>query len=588
MFKILSRFYQFLVFKPLLFGWFVVVLLITIVAENINPYFYKLLVDAIPSQDYGELMRVMTLYVGLIITSNLVSSYSFFLGNKILIPAAREARIRIFRYIQDLDFAFHVDKNTGSLISAFKRGDGAFFEMFFVLHYDILNVMGSLVVVLFFFSKVSMNLLPVMMILFAINVFLSLFLIRINLFRRAKMNAAEDKVSGIITDNLLNYETVKFFAQEEKEEKRLRFDFIDWTEKIWSFVNSFRMMDVTTGTVSAIGMFLVFQIAIKKLVAREISTGDFVMVTGFITSFYYRFFRLTSQMRRIAKHYIDLKRYFGVLDNEIAVKDPVTPIRVKHVEGNIDFNKVSFSYPGNKRGVLSKIDLSIKQGESVALVGRSGAGKSTIVKLLLRFYDVKRGEIKVDGVDIKKMTKSDLRTFIGVVPQEPILFNNTIAFNIGYGKGKAKLKEIKKAAKMANLDEFVNELPKKYKTEVGERGIKLSGGQKQRLAIARALLVNPPIIVFDEATSNLDSESEKEIQKALWGVAENRTMIIIAHRFSTIIRADRIVVMDKGQIVETGTHQDLVNYKEGIYRKLWELQIKGKLEKDEGGLLTKS
>jgi ABC-type multidrug transport system fused ATPase/permease subunit len=230
--------------------------------------------------------------------------------------------------------------------------------------------------------------------------------------------------------------------------------------------------------------------------------------------------------------------------------------------------------------------LEIKPGESVAFVGRSGAGKSTMVKLLLRFYDLKKGKIYLDGVDIRRFNKAYLRSLMAVVPQEPILFNNSIGFNIGYGKEGVNIEEIKEAAQMANLDSFIESLPDKYETQVGERGIKLSGGQKQRLAIARAMLVNPKILIFDEATSNLDSESEKMVQDALWKTAKDRTLLIIAHRFSTIRRADKIVVLEKGKIVEMGTHEVLIKKEEGIYRKLWRLQSRGKM-KDSGGLLTK-
>ncbi|MBI3954779.1 ATP-binding cassette domain-containing protein, partial [Candidatus Collierbacteria bacterium] len=213
-----------------------------------------------------------------------------------------------------------------------------------------------------------------------------------------------------------------------------------------------------------------------------------------------------------------------------------------------------------------------------ALVGRSGAGKTTVVKLLMRFYDVEKGAITIDKINIKDFTKSQLRSFIGVVPQEPILFNNTIGYNIGYGVDKASAKEIKTAARMANLGNFIETLSEKYETNVGERGIKLSGGQKQRLAIARMILSNPDIIIFDEATSNLDSESEKLIQEAFWQIAKNKTTIIIAHRLSTIMRADRIIVMDCGKIIEMGSHRDLLTKKNGLYKHFWDLQQRGELK----------
>ncbi len=425
-----------------------------------------------------------------------------------------------------------------------------------------------------------------MMGLFATNTMVMLGLIKLNMATRKKFNEAEDEVSAVITDNLLNYETVKFFAQENKEGKRLAKSFVGWTKTIWGFSNSFRLMDISLGTLSGLGMFWIMTVVVKMLAKGQVGVGDFVMISGFITGFYYRFFSLFFQLRNIAKSFIDLEKYFQILDNPIKVKDPAVPKQIEKFRGKIKFDQVSFRYPSNRKQVLSKINLVIPQGESVALVGKSGAGKSTVVKLLLRFYDPTRGKIEVDGVDIKKMTKSYLRSFMGVVPQEPILFNNTIGFNIGYGKKRAKLWEIKKAAQMANLADFIEGLPDKYETQVGERGIKLSGGQKQRLAIARALLADSPIIIFDEATSNLDSESEGKIQEALWSAAKNRTLIIIAHRFATIRRAKRIVVFDKGRIVETGDHQKLIKKENGVYKKLWTLQVKGKTEKDEGGLLN--
>ncbi|MGB9637446.1 MAG: ABC transporter ATP-binding protein, partial [Microgenomates group bacterium] len=307
----------------------------------------------------------------------------------------------------------------------------------------------------------------------------------------------------------------------------------------------------------------------------QISIGDFVMIASFMTGFYYVFFELLWRLRNIARYYVDIKNYFSILDEEIMVKDPEKPEKITEVKGNIDFHHVSFNYGDFRSSVLKDINLSIKAGESVAFVGRSGAGKTTLIKLLLRFYDVSEGEILLDGVNIKNLPKGQLRSYIGIVPQEPILFNNTIGYNIAYGSEKPTQKEIEEATKMANLHEFIEGLPEKYETPVGERGIKLSGGQKQRLAIARMLLSNPKIIVFDEATSNLDSESEKLIQEALWKVAQGRTVLIIAHRFSTVRKADKIVVLEDGKIVQVGSHKELIADSNGLYHYLWNLQIRG-------------
>lgn len=579
--KVLKRFYSFLLKYKKEFITFEIVLVASAILENLSPYIYKLLIDNITSGNYQILISILFLFVGQKVLSNLSHVLSYYLGDKTLIPAARDARLKIFRHIQDLDFAYHVNKNTGSLISIFKRGDGAFFEMFHSINHEVSRLVISLFVAIFFFVQIDPSIALILVILFTANVFLSLWLVRKNMDARRKFNKSEDTISAIITDNLINYETVKYFAQEEKEEKRLKSKFHPWMKNLWNFANSFRVMDVSVGTLANLGTLLVLWISINKLIKGSIGVGDLVLITSFMTGFYYRFFDLLYRLRRIAKHYIDIRKYLLVLDEPILVKDPVNPISIEKVKGKLDFLDADFSYPDQKQNlVLRDANLSIKPGESVAFVGRSGAGKTTIVKLLLRFYDINQGKITIDGTDITKLTKSHLRSFIGVVPQEPILFNNTVSFNIAYGDNRVTKKRIVKAAKIANIHNFIDSLPKKYETQVGERGIKLSGGQKQRLAIARMLISNPSIIVFDEATSNLDSESEGLIQDALWKVAKGRTVLIIAHRFATIRRVDRIVVMDEGRIKEIGTHKELIA-KKGIYQYLWHLQAKGELEEGD-------
>ncbi|MFA6249946.1 MAG: ABC transporter ATP-binding protein [Candidatus Shapirobacteria bacterium] len=587
MVKIFKRFYQFNLKYKYAFAAFLAALIVSGVLENLGPYGMKLFIDNATSGTYDKLAGILLFYVTLKLISGLADALANYLGDWVVIPAARDARVQIFKYVQDLDFAFHVNKNTGSLISAFKRGDGAFFNLFGNLHSEVFKTVVSLVVVLFFFGRINTDILTMMIGLFVINCLIMGALIRLNMKKRTAFNESEDEISGIITDNLLNYETVKFFNQEKMEEKRLKYKFLSWTKNIWGFSNSFRIMDVSLGTVSSLGMLLMLSRATQMLVAGQITIGDLVMISSFLSGFYYRFFGLFFQLRNITKSFIDLEKYFAILDQKIIVADPLKPKTIKNIKGQIEFKEVTFAYPGNRSQVVENIDLRIEPGDSVAFVGRSGAGKTTIVKLLLRFYDLKKGKILVDGVDIKSMNKGYLRSIMAVVPQEPVLFNNSIKFNLGYGKEEATMEEIKAAAKMANLDDFIESLPDGYETHVGERGIKLSGGQKQRLAIARAMLCDPKILIFDEATSNLDSESEKLIQDALWRTAKGRTLLIIAHRFSTIRRADKIVVLEHGKIVEMGKHIELINIVGGVYRKLWMLQAKGKLEKDLGSLTTK-
>ena len=296
------------------------------------------------------------------------------------------------------------------------------------------------------------------------------------------------------------------------------------------------------------------------------------MIISFIGMFFPKLFDLIYGFRDISIGYADIQKYFGILSYPIQIKDPENPIHKEIVRGEINFDNVSFSYKESKKNAISGIDLTIRESQSVALVGRSGSGKTTLIKLLMRFYDVDKGGITIDGTNINDFTKSNLRSFMGVVPQEPILFNETIGYNIGYGKEKTSHDEIEAAAKLANIHEFIEGLPKKYETAVGERGIKLSGGQKQRLAIARMILSDPDIIIFDEATSQLDSENERLIQEAFWRVARDKTTIIIAHRLSTAMRADKIVVFEKGKISEIGSHLFLLSKKNSLYKHFWDLQ----------------
>lgn len=573
MVKTLKTFYSFLFRYKKAFLSFIFVVVLATVLENLAPYIYKLLIDAIPLKNYQLLIKLAFLFVGMKIATNLTDSLSYFLGDRVWIAASRDARLKIFGQLQDLDFAFHINKSTGSLISALKRGEDAFSSFFYNIHHQVLRVFISLFVVLFFFIQITPLIAVLLIFTFLLNCVVGWHLIKINIRKRIAFNEAEDEVSGIITDNLINYETVKFFAQEKTESIRLKKQFRGWIDKLWGYFRSFRLMDIAVGTLSNLGILVIFAVVISKLARREIGIGDLVMVVSFSTSFYYRFFDLLYHFRNIAKNNADIERYFAILDEKILVKDPKRPVQLKSVKGEIKFENVSFNYPEKKERILANINLYIKPGESVAFVGRSGVGKTTLIRLLLRFYDVDSGRILLDGNDIRDFAKSQFRSFIGVVPQEPILFSNTIGFNIAYGNKKASKEQIIEKSKMANLHHFIESLPKKYQTQVGERGIKLSSGQKQRLAIARMLLIDPKIIIFDEATSNLDSESERLIQDALWKIAKKRTVLIIAHRFATVRRADKIVVLDEGRIVEIGSHEELLT-KKGVYNYLWGLQSK--------------
>jgi len=572
--KVIRQFLHFLKDYKLSMVIFMTVTTLSVLAESMRPWSLKMILDSVSLNDMNNVYRYLALLGASTIGGNIINSLGYFYGDVIKIPLSKQIREMVFKKVLDLDFAYHVDKNTGSLISAFRRGDGAVNSIFDAVFQEIYWTIIYIGVALWFLFRASPSIGFALMGLFVINMTLIFWLINKNLKKRVLFNKSEDEISGIIADTMINYDTVKFFAAEKREEKRLANKFTEWTRAVWDYANTFRMMDVGVGTVSASGMLLMLWIAISKL-NHGLTIGDIVMISGFVTSLHFQFFHLFSQIRNIAKHSADLEAYFGILDNEVCVKEAVRPKKIKKMEGKIEFQKVGFIYPKNNLKVLDDINLVIKSGSKVAFVGRSGTGKTTLVKLLLRFYDPSKGRILIDGVDIKKMTKTNLRSIISVVPQEPVLFNNSIKFNLAYGREDATMEEILTVAEQANITDFIDKLPNGWDTMVGERGIKLSGGQKQRLAIARALLTNPKVLIFDEATSNLDSESERMIQSALEEVSKSRTVIIVAHRFSTVRDADNIVVLAGGSIVESGKHQELLA-KKGAYQKLWSIQTKGR------------
>jgi len=580
---LVKRFKEFLLFLGQYKWRMVIFLSVTVTAvvlETVRPYWLKMILDSVENGNEEIVLKFFILFGISMVISNWINALSYFIGDGVIIPMSRRIRETIFQKVLELDFAYHTEKSTGSLISAFRRGDNAVFSIFDSVFYELFRVLISLIITTVFLYQASAEMAWLLLGVFFINLGLIWWLIKINLKARTEFNASDDVVAGVIADGMINYETVKFFAAEKKERSRLSEKFNDWIKKLWIFSNSFRVMDIAISSSAGSGVMLIIWLAIKK-VGTNFGATDLVMIVGFITAFYWKFFNLFFRIRDIAKNMTDLEKYFEILTNETLVKDPKKEVLPKKDLGKIEFENVGFVYPKNKQKIIDRISLVVKPGEKVAFVGRSGAGKTTLVKLLLRFYDVSEGRIKIDGVDIKKMKKASLRSRLGVVPQEPIMFNNTIKFNLTYGKDSASMEEIREAAKKANILEFIEKLTDGWETQVGERGIKLSGGQKQRLAIARALLTDPRILIFDEATSNLDSESEKMIQKALDEIGSKRTLVMVAHRFSTIRDADKIVVLSNGSISEIGKHEELIK-KNGLYKKLWTLQSKGKLVESAG------
>ncbi|WKZ27788.1 MAG: ABC transporter ATP-binding protein [Candidatus Dojkabacteria bacterium] len=549
-----------------------ILVILSRVTGNYAIYFYKFLVDSLEQLDITFVLQILFGFIAIRAISFILEILGDTINDIYFINTSRDLKVDVFSHLHDLDYTYHANKRSGSLISTLRRGEGAHFSMNIEINRNLLRLLVNFIFVSFAFSILDSKLLMVVIGIVFVNIVTATFLVKRNISKRRLLNTQEDRISGIVVDNMINYETVKYFAKEKEEISRIKSEYATWKSAVWKYINTFRLIDISTGSLSLLGAGLVLFIALYETTSGNFSVGDFVLVAGFVTTFFPNLEDVVWRFREIAKNYSDLEKYIGILTHKPQILDPANPkkINLSDAKGTIEFRDVDFSY-NKSESTIKDFNLVINAGETVAFVGSSGAGKSTLTKLLLRFYDVQKGEILIDGVSIKDITKSNLRSLLGVVPQEPVLFNESIGYNIGYGAKKYELEKVKDAAKIANLDEFISSLPKGYDTEVGERGIKLSGGQKQRLAIARMFIENPPVIIFDEATSQLDSKSEKLIQESFWRVSAGKTTIIIAHRLSTILRADRIIVIDNGRIAESGTHHELLA-KNGIYHSLWKLQ----------------
>ncbi len=548
-----------------------------IVLYSLMPFIYRYLVDNFYTLTAKSFIAVVVLYGVSKIGSIIIGNISWFLSEKVINPASVDTKVSIFSHLQKLDFAFHTGKRSGALISKIKRGSSALENIDSAVNRELTDDLFQLVIVAVVFSMVNLKITYIFLSFIAIIISSSIFLIKKNIKARVEHNKEEDNISHIIADNLINYETVKYFANEKREILGLVEAFKKWTQVTWKLVWTFLQINVSVRLLSSVGTIVILAILGGDVINKKITVGDFVLVMTFTMQIFPSIEKIVFRLRGIMRNYADLKDYFDILDYPLVVKDLEKPNAFHCNKGEVVFENVSFSYPDGQ-GVIKNVSQTMPAGMSSALVGRSGSGKTTMTKLLMRLYDPAEGRILVDGTDISRIKKEDLRRVIGIVPQEPILFNSTIGYNIGYPLDNATKEDIEEAAKLANLHNFIISLEKGYDTVVGERGVKLSGGQKQRLAIARVFLLNPKIIIFDEATSHLDSESERMIQESLERLSKGKTLIIIAHRLSTIMRADKIIVLDQGKVTEEGLHSELIGKTRGIYKKLWELQTDHEIE----------
>ena len=496
-----------------------------------------------------------------------------YLFSRVAQRAVRGAAMTAFRHLHLLSMRFHLDRQTGGLTRAIERGAKG---MEFIMTSAAFEVVPLLVEVLL----VSILLWvmfgwPYAIITFATVLIYALFTIKVTEWRmkfRRQMNKADEQAATKAVDSLINYETVKYFNAEAHEAERFDVSMRQYEDAAVLSRTSLAAVNIGQGAVIAIGLVLIMGIAGHDIQQGKLSVGDFVAVNTYLLQLYLPLNFLGWVYREIRQSLIDLERMFGLLDEHPDVKDPENAKALRLSQGEIKFDNVHFAY--RDRAILKGVSFTVPAGKKVAIVGPSGAGKSTISRLLFRFYDPQNGHIEIDGQDIQSVKQASVRAAIGVVPQDSVMFNASIGYNIHYGRAEASQAEIEEAARLASIDSFIKQLPEGYEALVGERGLKLSGGEKQRVAIARAILKKPSIFLFDEATSALDSQTEKQIQTALNAVSQSRTTLIIAHRLSTIVDSDEILVMKDGQIAERGTHPQLLA-KEGLYAAMWARQASG-------------
>jgi len=492
------------------------------------------------------------------------------LFSKVSQHAIREVSLTIFKHLHSLSLQFHLNRQTGALSKFIDRGTKG---IDFLLRYVIFNVVPTFIEIILV-TIILLNLYGyfyalITIITITIYVILTFIITQWRVQFRRDMNSADNSVSTKMIDSLLNFETVKYFNNENHEFNRLDVSLKKYELAANKSRHSLSLLNIAQIIVIMSGITIMLVMTAFGIRSNDISIGGFVVINAYMLQLYQPLNFLGSVYREIQQSLVDMENMFNLLDEKSKVKDSLKQLKINS-KTEIKFSNISFGYD-ERRTVIKDISFEVPNGKKVAIVGPTGAGKSTISRLLFRFYDPTNGSIYINDENINSISQHSLRKIIGVVPQDTVLFNDTIHYNISYGDPKASEDDIINAAKNADIHDFVISLPDGYETIVGERGLKLSGGEKQRVAIARTFLKNPKILFFDEATSALDSTTEKEIQKNLENISKNKTTLIIAHRLSTAAYADNIIVLDKGSIIEQGSHNYLLDLK-GKYFEMWEKQ----------------
>lgn len=564
------------------FKWRVIAALSFMVAAKLAnvsvPLLLKRLVDTMSIKP-GDTLAVLVVPLGLLVAYGLLRlSTSIFtelrewIFSKAAEGASRRISLEVFRHLNNLSLRFHLERQTGGMTRDIERGTRAVQSLISYSLYSIVPTLIEVTLVLTFLA-VKFDVWFAFITIIALVFYIS-FTVIVTEWRtkfRKQMNELDSRSHSRAIDALINFETVKYFNNEEFEAKRYEDNLQAYGKAAMKSQSTLSILNTGQQLIIALSLVAMLWRATQGVVDGRMTLGDLVMINAFMIQLYIPLGFLGVLYREIKQSLLDLDKMFTLLEKDREIADPqdAQPLKVS-TEPTVEFKNVSFAYHEN-RPILQDVSFVIPGGKTVAVVGPSGAGKSTLSRLLYRFYDTQQGQILIDAQNIQQVTQDSLRKSIGIVPQDTVLFNDTVAYNIAYGKPGVGQNEIEEAAKAARIHDFISHTPEGYATKVGERGLKLSGGEKQRVAIARTLLKNPPIMIFDEATSALDSANEKAIQAELQSVSANKTTLIIAHRLSTVIDAHEILVMQAGRIAERGTHQQLLAL-EGVYAQMWALQ----------------
>ena len=548
------------------------------------PMVLKEIVDGMEQQRATLLVLPVALllaYGALRVSSSLFNELRDVVFARVRYHAMRRLATEVLTHLHRLSLGFHLGRQTGAISRDLERGTRSVSS---ILNYMVFSIIPMLVE----FGLVALVLLSQYDIAFTLITFGTVaiyigFTFAVTEWRmdyRHTMNRLESQSSSYAVDSLINYETVKYFGNERLELERYDGTLQQWEEAAVKSQSSMSLLNFGQGGIIGLGVTVIMFFAADGVVQGTMSIGDLVLVNAFLLQLFIPLNFLGMVYRQIKYSLADMDLIFKLMEQQPEIQDHPQASALVLQQGQVRFDHVDFGYQSDRQ-ILFDVSFTIEPGQKLAVVGHSGAGKSTLSRLLFRFYDVTAGRVLVDGQDVRQVTQDSLREAIGIVPQDTVLFNDTIYYNLAYGRPDASREEIEAAAGMAHIRDFIESLPQGYQTVVGERGLKLSGGEKQRIAIARAILKRPRIMVFDEATSSLDTQTEQAIQETLAEVAENHTTLVIAHRLSTVVDADQILVMDRGRIVESGTHRKLLQAG-GVYRDMWLLQQEERLQQTEG------